>query len=637
MQPLRQSILDMEAIMSVADIYEKRATFSFEVFPPKTDVGMEKLCGEGGVLEKLYTLNPDYISCTYGAGGTNVGKNLEELDKIKKDGKCTPVTHFTCIGNTKADIREKLQTYLDHGIDHMLALRGDLPFGWTGTNGDLHYATELVKFVRKEFGDKFTIAVAGSPEGHIQCRSLEADIAFLKQKQDNGADFIISQLCWDMDAFRRWLDAIRAAGVWLPVDVGIMPILDQAATINMALSRNGCVMDRALCEIISKDGLTKVMAEVVGFRENKVLLMPYDSVDGIGLGATVRNTEGVLQVPVGEELLGKVLDGIGRPMDGSTLTTTETYPIDAPPPDPLKRKLIDEVLPLGVKAVDGLLTIGKGQRIGIFAGSGVGKSTLLGMFARNTKADINVIALIGERGREVGEFIERDLGAEGLKRSVLVIATSDKPALIRNKAAKTATAIAEYFRDQGKDVLLMMDSLTRFSMAQREIGLASGEPPVTRGYPPSVYAELPKVLERAGNTHQGSITGLYTVLVDGDDFNEPITDTARGILDGHIVLSRNLAHKNHYPAIDIMASISRCMSAIASKEHKQAAGRLKNVLATYNDAEDLINIGAYKSGSNPEIDYAITKINQVNAYLMQDVDSKFLLEDELQQLYAIFE
>ena len=238
--------------MSVAEIYEERAAFSFEVFPPKTDVGMEKLCGTDGVLEKLYTLNPDYISCTYGAGGTNVGKNLEVLDKIKKDGRCTPVTHFTCIGNTKEDIKEKLQTYLDHGIDHMLALRGDLPFGWTGTNGDLHYATELVKFVRKEFGDKFTIAVAGSPEGHIQCRSLEADIAFLKQKQDNGADFIISQLCWDMDAFRR-LDAIRAAGVWLPVDVGIMPILDQAATINMALSRNGCVMDRALCEIISKN------------------------------------------------------------------------------------------------------------------------------------------------------------------------------------------------------------------------------------------------------------------------------------------------------------------------------------------------------------------------------------------------
>ena len=239
--------------MSVAEIYENRATFSFEVFPPKTDVGMEKLCGAGGVLEKLYTLNPDYISCTYGAGGTNVGKNLEVLDKIKADGKCEPVTHFTCIGNTKEDIRTKLQTYLDHGINHVLALRGDLPFGWTGTNGDLHYATELVKFIRKEFGDKFTIAVAGSPEGHIQCRSLEADIAFLKQKQDNGADFIISQLCWDMDAFRRWLDAIRDAGIWLPVDVGIMPILDQAATINMALSRNGCVMDRKLCEIISKN------------------------------------------------------------------------------------------------------------------------------------------------------------------------------------------------------------------------------------------------------------------------------------------------------------------------------------------------------------------------------------------------
>ena len=239
--------------MSVAEIYENRATFSFEVFPPKTDAGMEKLCGAGGVLEKLYTLNPDYISCTYGAGGTNVGKNLEVLDKIKADGKCEPVTHFTCIGNTKEDIRTKLQTYLDHGINHVLALRGDLPFGWTGTNGDLHYAPELVKFIRKEFGDKFTIAVAGSPEGHIQCRSLEADIAFLKQKQDNGADFIISQLCWDMDAFRRWLDAIRDAGIWLPVDVGIMPILDQAATINMALSRNGCVMDRKLCEIISKN------------------------------------------------------------------------------------------------------------------------------------------------------------------------------------------------------------------------------------------------------------------------------------------------------------------------------------------------------------------------------------------------
>ena len=232
---------------------EQRNAFSFEVFPPKTDVGMEKLCGEGGVLEKLYTLNPDYISCTYGAGGTNVGKNLEVLKKIKADGKCTPVTHFTCVANTKEGIKDQLQTYLDNGIDHMLALRGDIPFGWTGTNGDLHYATELVKFVRKEFGDKFTIAVAGSPEGHIACRSLEADISFLKQKQDEGADYIMTQLCWDMDQFRYWMDAIRAAGIWMPVDVGIMPVLDAAATINMALSRNGCVMSRDLCEIISKN------------------------------------------------------------------------------------------------------------------------------------------------------------------------------------------------------------------------------------------------------------------------------------------------------------------------------------------------------------------------------------------------
>ncbi len=392
-----------------------------------------------------------------------------------------------------------------------------------------------------------------------------------------------------------------------------------------------------LCLITSKDKKTVVQAEVVGFRENKVLLMPYDSVEGVGVGATVENTGNVLKVMVGQELLGRVLDGIGRPMDGRPLECNDFYPIDASAPDPLKRKLISQVLPLGVKAIDTLLTVGKGQRIGIFAGSGVGKSTLLGMIARNTKADINVIALIGERGREVGEFIERDLGEEGLKRSVLVVATSDKPALIRNKAAKTATAIAEYFRDQGKDVILMMDSLTRFSMAQREIGLASGEPPVTRGYPPSVYSELPKVLERAGNTYKGSITGLYTVLVDGDDFNEPITDTARGILDGHIILSRKLGHKNHYPAIDVLQSISRCMSTVASGEHKEYAGKLKNVLATYNDAEDLINIGAYRQGSNKNIDYAISKIEQINEFLIQDVDSKYQFDDEVNMLKQIFE
>ena len=312
------------------------------------------------------------------------------------------------------------------------------------------------------------------------------------------------------------------------------------------------------------------------------------------------------------------------------------YSVEATPPDPLTREMIADVLPLGVKAVDGLITVGKGQRIGIFAGSGVGKSTLMGMFARNTKADINVIALIGERGREVREFIERDLGEEGMKRSVVVVATSDKPALIRNKAAKTATAVAEYFRDQGKDVLLMMDNLTRFSMAQREIGLASGEPPVSRGYPPSVYAEMPKLLERAGNSDKGSITGLYAVLVDGDDFNEPIADTARGILDGHIVLSRSMAQRNHYPAIDVLQSISRCMSQIVDKKHKQMAGRMKNVMATYNEAEDLINIGAYKSGSNRNIDYAIYKIDAVNKFLMQQTDEKFDFEDEVTQLSDIF-
>ena len=393
-----------------------------------------------------------------------------------------------------------------------------------------------------------------------------------------------------------------------------------------------------VCQIIPQgEGAAPVMAEVVGFKDKKTLLMPYDSVDGIGLGSIVENTGNPLRVLVGDGLLGKTLDGLGRPVDGSVPENGIYYPVEAPPPDPLSREIIDEVLVLGVKAVDGLITVGKGQRIGIFAGSGVGKSTLMGMFARNTKADINVIALIGERGREVREFIERDLGEEGMRRSVVVVSTSDRPALERNKAAKTATSIAEYFRDQGKDVLLMMDSLTRFSMAQREIGLASGEPPVSRGYPPSVYSEMPKLLERAGRAAKGSITGLYTVLVDGDDFNEPITDTARSILDGHIMLDRKLGHKNHYPAIDILQSISRCMSQIAAREHKQAAGKLKNVLATYNEAEDLINIGAYKSGSNPSIDYAISKIDAVNAYLCQETEEKFDFETSIAMLKGLFE
>ena len=393
-----------------------------------------------------------------------------------------------------------------------------------------------------------------------------------------------------------------------------------------------------VCRILSnEEGAPDVMAEVVGFKDKRLLLMPFETVEGIGPDCMVENTGDILRVKVGEGLLGKIVDGLGRCIDNTEIEDGEAYSVEAPPPDPMERVIISDILSLGVKAVDGLITVGKGQRIGIFAGSGVGKSTLMGMFARNTKADINVIALIGERGREVREFIERDLGEEGMRRSVVVVATSDKPALIRNKAAKTATAIAEYFRDKGKDVLLMMDSLTRFSMAQREIGLASGEPPVTRGYPPSVYSEMPKLLERAGNGNQGSITGLYTVLVDGDDFNEPITDTARSILDGHIMLSRKIAHKNHYPAIDVLQSISRVMSQIAENDHKRMAGQIKNIMATYNEAEDLINIGAYKRGSNKNIDFAMDKIDKVNEFLIQGVDEKFVFEDELKLMEEIFD
>ncbi len=392
-----------------------------------------------------------------------------------------------------------------------------------------------------------------------------------------------------------------------------------------------------LCTISTHERNIRILAEVVGFRDDKILLMPLDEVRGIGPGCVVEAIGHQLSVSVGDKLLGRVVDGLGKAMDGlEPIYTKELYPIENNAPDPLTRSRILEVLPMGVKAVDGLLTIGKGQRVGIFAGSGVGKSTLLGMIARNTKADVNVIALIGERGREVREFIEKDLGEEGLKRSVVVVATSDKPALIRQKAAKTATAIAEYFRDQGKDVMLMMDSLTRFSMAQREIGLAIGEPPVSRGYTPSVFAVMPKLLERAGNSDVGSITALYTVLVDGDDMNEPITDAARGILDGHIVLSRKMANRNHYPAIDILQSISRVMSDVASNEHKQAANLLKSTLSIYNDAEDLINIGAYSKGSNPEIDHAIQKIGPIKEFLTQYTEEKFEFDNEVEMLQSIF-
>lgn len=364
-----------------------------------------------------------------------------------------------------------------------------------------------------------------------------------------------------------------------------------------------------------------VLAEVVGVNKENVLLMPLGELKGIGYGSRVVATNSSIKVSVGMELIGRVVDGLGNPMDGKgEIITNEQYHLDNPPPNPLHRKDIDEVLPLGVRVIDGFLTCGKGQRIGIFAGSGVGKSTLLGMIARNAKADVNVIVLVGERGREVNEFIKKDLKEEGLKKSVLVIATSDQPALIRLKSAMLGTSIAEYFRDQGLNVMLLVDSLTRFSMAQREIGLAAGEPPVSRGYTPSVFAIMPKLLERAGNSDKGSITGLYTVLVDGDDMNEPIADTVRGILDGHIVLSRDIANKNHYPAIDLLASISRLMPAIAEKDHMKMANKLRNILSVYREAQDLINIGAYKKGSNQEIDEAIKLIKPINDFLRQGID-----------------
>ncbi|MGL5152442.1 MAG: FliI/YscN family ATPase, partial [Clostridium sp.] len=312
------------------------------------------------------------------------------------------------------------------------------------------------------------------------------------------------------------------------------------------------------------------------------------------------------------------------------------YPLENDPPDPLKRTIIKDIMPTGVRAIDGFLTCGEGQRIGIFAGSGVGKSTTLGMIAREAKADVNVIALIGERGREVLEFIHKDLGEEGMKKSVVVCATSDQPALVRLKGALTATAIAEYFRDKGKKVILMMDSVTRYAMAQREVGLAIGEPPATKGYTPSVFAKLPKLMERAGTSDKGSITAFYTVLVDGDDFNEPIADTVRGILDGHIVLSRHLAHKNHYPAIDVLNSVSRLMPAIASDDHKRAASKARDLLATYKDSEDLINIGAYVKGSNPKVDMAIKYHDYIDAYLKQGISEATLIQDSISNLTSVF-
>jgi len=390
------------------------------------------------------------------------------------------------------------------------------------------------------------------------------------------------------------------------------------------------------CRIKTARGNEEILSEVVGFKGNNILLMPLGSMGGIGPGSVVEALEKPVTVKVSEKLLGRVLDGLGNPMDGKGEITDgdEFYTTNAPP-NPLMRNRIKEPLSLGVKVIDGLLTIGKGQRVGIFAGSGVGKSTLMGMIARNTKADVNVIALVGERGREVREFIEKDLGEEGLRRSVLVVATSDQPALVRLKAAEVATCVAEYFREQGKDVMLLMDSLTRYAMAQREVGLAAGEPPVSRGYTPSVFAVMPRLLERAGQSDKGSITGLYTVLVDGDDLTEPVTDTARGILDGHIVLSRKIANRNHYPAIDVLASVSRVMSDIVDSEHKTHSNEIKKSMAVYANSEDLINIGAYVRGSNPEIDTAITKHDAINDFLTQFTEEKISFEDTLATMDGI--
>ena len=380
-----------------------------------------------------------------------------------------------------------------------------------------------------------------------------------------------------------------------------------------------------LCIIHNNMG-AEIQCEVVGFKEDCVILMPLGELVGVSPGCKVIGKGVPLNVRCSDELLGKILDGLGHPIDGEAILDGENYSLSNEPPDPMKRPRITNIMPTGVRAIDGFLTCGEGQRIGIFAGSGVGKSTTLGMMARTAEADVNVIALIGERGREVLDFIERDLGEEGMKKSVVVCATSDKSPLVRLKGALTATSIAEYFRDKGKKVLLMMDSVTRFAMAQREVGLAIGEPPAQKGYTPSVFAMLPKLMERTGMSDKGSITAFYTVLVDGDDFNEPIADTVRGILDGHIVLSRQLAHKNHYPAIDILNSVSRLMKEIATEEQNKAASKARDILATYKEAEDLINIGAYEEGSNKEIDLAIKYIGNVNSYLKQGVNEESQFE-----------
>ena len=391
-----------------------------------------------------------------------------------------------------------------------------------------------------------------------------------------------------------------------------------------------------VCKVFPRQGHLPYIAEVVGFRENRVLTMPLGEMRGIAPGSDIVALGEPFSVWVSPEMLGRVLNGLGEPMDGrGAIANGERMSVYQDPPHPLTRQRIIKPISTGIRALDGLLTFGKGQRVGIFAGSGVGKSTLLGMVAQNTNADVNVISLVGERGREVRDFIEKELGEEGLKRSILVVATSDQPALVRVKAALVATTIAEYFREQGADVMLMMDSLTRVATALREIGLTVGEPPTTRGYTPSVFAFFPKLLERAGTSTQGSITGLYTVLVEGDDMNEPIADAARGILDGHIVLSRKLASAGHYPAIDVLESISRVMNDVTTSQHLSASSKLLDTLATYKEAEDLINIGAYVKGNNPKIDYSISKIEQIQQFLRQGIREKAELQSSIARVMDI--
>jgi flagellum-specific ATP synthase len=407
--------------------------------------------------------------------------------------------------------------------------------------------------------------------------------------------------------------------------------------IGVVVESNGPAMAIGeTANIIYKRNAEPVLAEAVGFRDRSVLLMPLGDLGGISSGSEVVSLGKPLQIRLSSGLLGRVLDGLGRPLDGKgAIPDAVSAEVSGVPPNALTRRRVDTPLSLGVRAIDGLLSCGRGQRVGIFAGSGVGKSTVLGMIARNTAADVNVIALVGERGKEVRDFVERDLGEAGLRRSVVIVATSDQPALVRIKAAFVATRIAEYFRDGGLDVMLMMDSVTRFAMAQREVGLAIGEPTTTRGYTPSVFALLPKLLERAGTSERGSITGLYTVLVDGDDMNEPVADAVRSILDGHIVLSRKLAAANHYPAIDVLASVSRVMTDVVSPAHAAAASAVRDLMATYREAEDLINIGAYVAGSNPRVDLALARYEDIRAFLRQGVNDVSTFEDAERAVLAL--